>query len=174
MSKEIDSKAPAKFGIHTNPTLKWYLANRDEDTDNFLELRSSGASPTYGVSFVYHKIDTDTDIFYNIIDHEGNFLLAAKENIEDLNTHLPISVKIWQLESGGDSNTLTYKDCCIIFISRGIEYGVYMCDNWNSVAKIHEVPNIAVSVSNHTVTVTNNRSSGAINVIALISRGQTY
>ena len=90
------------------------------------------------------------------------------------NADLPLKANVWQLESNGGSDSFSYSHSCLIFASRGNSYGVYMCDNWNAVATIHNLENLSVSVSNHTVTVANNRSSGAIGVIVIGNTNLSY
>ena len=90
------------------------------------------------------------------------------------NADLPLKANVWQLESNGGSDSFSYSHSCLIFASRGNSYGVYMCDNWNAVATIHNLEDVSVSVSNHTVTVANNRSSGAIGVIVIGNTNLSY
>lgn len=65
--------------------MRWYLANGTEN-DDYLELRASGASPTKGVSFVYHDSDGNTNTFYSVMDQNGNFSLAKKSHASSDNT----------------------------------------------------------------------------------------
>ena len=66
-------------GNFQGKTLRWSIA--DDSYNKYAELRRSGSSPTAGLSFVYNN--GSTNVFNNIYDKDGNFLLADKEYIDD-------------------------------------------------------------------------------------------
>ena len=64
----------------TNPTLRWYLGDRNTSTADYLELRNSGSGSTYGASFVYHDTSANSNEYYGVIDYQGNFQLAKSDH----------------------------------------------------------------------------------------------
>lgn len=79
-----DSTIDASKVVNTfsSKTYRWYIKN-GKDTDDYIELRQAGASPTVQLSFVYHNTAEDTDIFYQIFDQNGNYNIAEASHTHD-------------------------------------------------------------------------------------------
>lgn len=72
-------------GTFLDKTYRWQLGNGNSGSD-YAELRKSGASPDIGLSFVFHDTSANTNIFHNVFDKAGNFMLAEKDSVDALSS----------------------------------------------------------------------------------------
>lgn len=77
LSSEVDNLLNKKANIEKatikNPTLHWYIGDRDALAD-YAQLRQAGANETTALSLVYYNAEAATTSFLNLIDKDGIFL----------------------------------------------------------------------------------------------------
>ena len=82
-SKDHTHDASKVTGTFLDKTFRWLLGDGNSSSD-YAELRKSGASPDFGLSFVFHDTSANTNTFYGVFDKSGKFQLATKDSVDKL------------------------------------------------------------------------------------------